>query len=109
MTVQQTIEIPASHRLMIEVPQEVPAGRTTITYSPEPEAGRAAPAGRRKLPDDLLPFVQEAARRAERARTDPAYRAEIAAIQRSCQEGGPILGGIDGMEFQRIVRDDWPD
>jgi hypothetical protein len=109
MAIQQTIEIPASHRLTIEVPQEVPAGKTTITYSPEPEAGRAVSAGGRKIPDDLVAVVQEAARRAERERADPAYRAEIAAIQRSCQEGGPILGGIDGMEFQRMVRDDWPD
>jgi predicted alpha/beta-hydrolase family hydrolase len=69
----------------------------------------AAPAGRRKIPDDLVAIVQEAARRAERERTDPAYRAEIAEIRRKCQEGGPILGGIDGMEFQRMVRDDWPD
>jgi hypothetical protein len=109
MTIQQTVEIPASHRLTIEVPQEVSAGKATITYSPEPASGQTVPTGRRKIPDDLLPLVQEAARRAERARTDPAYRAEIMAIQRSCQEGGPILGGIDGMEFQRMVRDDWSD
>jgi hypothetical protein len=109
MTIQQTVEIPASHRLTIEVPQEVPAGKATITYSPEPAFGQTVPAGRRKIPDDLLPVVQEAARRAERERTDPAYRADIAEIRRKCQEGGPILGGIDGMEFQRMVRDDWPD
>jgi hypothetical protein len=109
MTIQQTVEIPASHRLTIDVPQEVPAGKATIIYSPEPAADQAAPAGRRKIPDELLPLVQEAARRAERERTDPAYRAEIAEIYRKCQEGGPILGGIDDMEFQRMVRDDWPD
>jgi hypothetical protein len=30
MTIQQTVEIPASHRLTIEVPQEVPAGKASI-------------------------------------------------------------------------------
>ncbi|MDR3122825.1 MAG: hypothetical protein LBU16_03490 [Treponema sp.] len=61
------------------------------------------------IPDELAAIVQEAAKQAERERTDPAYRAEIAEIRRKCQEGGPILGGIDGMEFQRRIRDEWPD
>ncbi|MDR1447302.1 MAG: hypothetical protein LBI90_10455 [Treponema sp.] len=30
MTIEQTVEIPASHRLTIEVPPEIPAGRATI-------------------------------------------------------------------------------
>jgi hypothetical protein len=109
MTIQQTVEIPASHRLTIDVPQEVPTGKATITYSPDPESGQAVPAGRRKIPDELVAIVQEAARRAERERTDPAYRAEIAEIYRKCQEGGPIFGGMDGMEYQRRMRDEWPD
>jgi len=34
MTVTQTIEIPVSHRLTIDVPSEVPAGKTIITFTP---------------------------------------------------------------------------
>jgi hypothetical protein len=30
MAIQQTVEIPASHRLTIDVPQEVPAGKASI-------------------------------------------------------------------------------
>ena len=30
MTITQTVEIPASHRLTIEVPREIPAGRTQV-------------------------------------------------------------------------------
>jgi hypothetical protein len=30
MTIQQTVEIPASHRLTIDVPREVPAGKASI-------------------------------------------------------------------------------
>jgi hypothetical protein len=30
MTIQQTVEIPANHRLTIDVPQEVPAGKANI-------------------------------------------------------------------------------
>jgi hypothetical protein len=34
MVIEQTVEIPASHRLTIEVPPEVPAGRTILTFTP---------------------------------------------------------------------------
>jgi len=34
MSVTQTVEIPASHRLVIEVPREVPAGKTILTFTP---------------------------------------------------------------------------
>jgi hypothetical protein len=34
MTIEQTVEIPASHLLTIEVPREVPAGRVTLTFTP---------------------------------------------------------------------------
>jgi hypothetical protein len=40
MTIQQTVDIPASHRLTIEVPREVPAGPVILTFTPkaaEPE------------------------------------------------------------------------
>jgi hypothetical protein len=32
----QTIEIPPSRRLTIEVPREVPAGTVTLTFTPKP-------------------------------------------------------------------------
>ena len=34
MTIEQTVEIPANHRLVIDVPREVPAGKATITFAP---------------------------------------------------------------------------
>jgi hypothetical protein len=30
MTIEQTVEIPVSHRLTIEIPEEIPAGRTQM-------------------------------------------------------------------------------
>jgi len=33
MSVTQTVEIPANHRLTIDVPPEVPAGRAEITFT----------------------------------------------------------------------------
>ena len=35
MAITQTVEIPASHRLTIDVPREVPAGATVLTFTPQ--------------------------------------------------------------------------
>jgi hypothetical protein len=35
MIIEQTVDIPASHRLFIEVPREVPVGRAILTFTPE--------------------------------------------------------------------------
>ena len=34
MSVTQTVEIPANRRLIIDVPYEVPAGKTILTFTP---------------------------------------------------------------------------
>jgi hypothetical protein len=34
MSVTQTIEIPTDHRLTIDVPREIPAGRAILTFTP---------------------------------------------------------------------------
>jgi hypothetical protein len=38
MTVTQTVEIPDSHRLTIDVPREVPAGTVILTFTPKTAA-----------------------------------------------------------------------
>jgi hypothetical protein len=37
MTTEQTVEIPADHRLVIEVPPEIPAGRAVLAFTPAGE------------------------------------------------------------------------
>jgi hypothetical protein len=34
MTIAQTVEIPASHKLTIDVPPEIPAGKVILTFTP---------------------------------------------------------------------------
>jgi hypothetical protein len=34
MTIEQTVDIPASHRLTIEIPREVPSGRAILAITP---------------------------------------------------------------------------
>ena len=33
LTIEQTVDIPASHRLFIDVPPEIPAGRAILTFT----------------------------------------------------------------------------
>ena len=43
MSVTQTVEIPASHRLTIDVPSEIPAGPTVLTFTPAKKAADQRP------------------------------------------------------------------
>ena len=40
MTITQTVEIPANRRLTIEVPDEVPTGRTILSFTPVQTANK---------------------------------------------------------------------
>jgi len=37
MTITQTVDIPADRRLTIDVPREVPTGRTILAFIPVPD------------------------------------------------------------------------
>ena len=37
MSVTQTVEVPASHRLTIDVPREIPTGKTVLIFKPVAE------------------------------------------------------------------------
>ena len=37
MSLTQTVEIPASHRLTIDVPREIPTGRAILAFIPAPK------------------------------------------------------------------------
>ena len=41
MSITQTVEVPASHRLTIDVPREIPAGPVILTFTPKaaPKSG----------------------------------------------------------------------
>jgi ABC-type transporter Mla subunit MlaD len=39
MTITQTVDIPADRRITLEVPREVPPGRTILAFTPAPDRG----------------------------------------------------------------------
>jgi hypothetical protein len=54
MTIEQTIEIPVDHRLTIEVPPEIPAGRAILAFTP---AGETRP--RRRLTEQQRATIEK--------------------------------------------------
>jgi hypothetical protein len=58
MTVTQTVDIPASRRLTIDVPREVPEGKSVLTFTPAKTETRKVPVfgcakGQFKIADDF--------------------------------------------------------
>jgi len=104
MIIEQTVEIPADHRLIINVPHEVPAGRTILTFTPAPVVlvSGAKPNDPVKVPRSNPRTVAEALQMAAERAADPNRRP----ISRHFGKHKGIFGG-DGVAYQRAVRDEW--
>jgi len=90
MRIEQTVEIPSSHRLFIDVPPEVPAGKTILTFTSasvnkELETAEAIWAINRANPEELKAKLQD--------------------LHGSL--GKNAFGGMDGVAYQRKVREEW--
>jgi hypothetical protein len=98
MTVTQTVEIPASHRLTIDVPREVPAGAVILTFTPKTSAT-----------DDGLDYEGECpicAAHRDPITGNPRYNAEtVAAIE----EGIAISNGEIPAKWYDSLDEMWED
>ena len=101
MTITQTVEIPADRRITLEVPREIPAGRTIIAFTPASEVS-------------ALRECPICARKFDPITGNPRYNAEtIAAIE----EGRAMIRGeIPAKRFnsldemvEELERDDLDD
>ena len=98
MSITQTVDIPASYRLTIDVPREVPAGRVVLTFTPiTDQMSNAVPASGNN-PRTAAEALKMAAERA----IDPNRKP----ISRHFGKHRDILGG-DGVAYQRAIRDEW--
>jgi hypothetical protein len=127
MTIEQTIDIPADHRLHLDMllPESVPEGRVKIKLSIKPFLKRIkgcndrtdgipmgngmiyypAPPGYTPGPPDpeLAPYIKEAEERAawERATGENPFKG-----LKGCMKDSPCFAGRDGVEIQREMRGD---
>ena len=129
MIIEQTIDIPVDRRLTIEVPREVPAGRTLLTFTPQSEergtgynpqenAIQGWQDGFDRLDDEEVWRRIEELKRSERPRPQTVEEAIKQAGEQAAQPGRIPLSsyfGImkdhpltqSGVEYQRSIRDEW--
>jgi len=89
MSVTQTVEIPASHRLTIDVPREVPTGSVILTFTP------ASTDQRSEAPLHPCPIC---AGNIDPETGNPRYNAETAA---AIEEGMAISRGEIPVEWHK--------
>jgi hypothetical protein len=98
MSVTQTVEIPANHRLTIEVPREVPEGRTILTFTPAHSSDTV------RLPGGNARTIEEALQMAAEKLADPNRKP----LSRHFGILSPNTFG-NGVAYQRKIRDEWDD
>jgi hypothetical protein len=104
MTVEQTIDIPVSRKLYLDLPETVPSGRTKLVLNFESLPPQAVVPPERKLSPALQGVLKETA---EKRAWRLAHPEDFEARMKQIREGGPLFGGIDGLEYQRNVRSEW--
>jgi hypothetical protein len=97
MSVTQTVEIPASRRLIIDVPCEIPVGRAVLVFTPVTDAAVTDP----KFGRDPR-TTEEALIMAEERAADPNRKP----LSRHFGKHKGIFGG-NGVAYQRAIRDEW--
>jgi len=81
MVIEQTIEIPPNHRLFLNVPPEVPAGKTIITFT------------------TISAVSVDNSARSEELKT------KLMSLRGSL--GKDAFGGLDGVAYQNKAREEW--
>jgi hypothetical protein len=117
--IERTMTLPLDEWLRLpplRMPSGLQHGQAKVYVRVEPVVQKQAKHKKtlgEKLNDEneqrFVDALKEAEDRALRERTDPVYREQIMAALAKCQEGSPLFGGIDGVEFQRKIRDEWED
>jgi len=92
MSVTQTVEVPADHRLIIDVPREVPAGPVILTFTP----------AKTWIKNNDPATIEEALQMAEEKAADPNRKP----ISRFFGVLSRNTYG-DGVAYQRAIRDEW--
>ena len=98
MTITQTVDIPESRRLVIDVPPEIPAGRTVLAFTPAVDQRSVG----ERLPGGSPRTTAEAIQMEENRASDPNRKP----LSRFLGTLSPEAFG-DEVTYQRSLRDEW--
>ncbi|MHC6204541.1 hypothetical protein ACYULU_15280 [Breznakiellaceae bacterium SP9] len=106
MTIEQTIDIPASRRLTIDVPSDIPVGPVILTFTPKSEKPHWTPEPPLPRVHTLEEAIAQAEAQAARRRADPSI--PLFNGMGGCLKDSTAFDG-DPVAIQRELRDEWPD
>ena len=98
MTIEQIVEIPASRQITLEVPPEIPPGKTILTFTPA--------AAQKHNTSEISGSNPRSAAEALKMANERAIDSNRKPISRLFGKHKGILGG-DGVAYQRAIRDEW--
>jgi hypothetical protein len=100
-TIRKTVDIPADRRLYLELPQDTPTGAAeVIVFVPvnaEPESAVSAP----------FPTMEELDADARRKTAERKATGKDPALEIRDSLKGRQIFGVDGVAYQRKIRDEW--
>jgi hypothetical protein len=111
VTIQQTIDIPADRRLYLELPETVPSGKfdLRLIFTPAQSTRKRQSEGFDHLLRNSPKTVKEAIAEAQRKTAERiAGGREPFEEARKLLNGRRLFDGVDGVEYQRRLRDEWP-
>jgi hypothetical protein len=112
MTIQQTIDIPADRWLHLELPKTVPSGKfdLRLIFTPAQSIRERQSGGFAHLLRDSPKTVKEAIAEARQKTAERiASGREPFEESRELLNGRRLFDGVDGVEYQRKIRDEWSD
>lgn len=114
LTMQKIIDVPRDRHIHLDftVPENVPCGITEVAlvFPVSVNTDTSAKKGSANLDPALFTPPRSIEECEKEAKEKTALRiAEGRNPFKELKEGGPVFGGIDGVEFKRRCNDDWPD
>jgi hypothetical protein len=106
IAIQEIVDIPASRQVSFTLPQTVPVGAASVTVSIDSPAPQKTAAEIAREMWDSLPTIEDCLEDA-RKKTEERLRTGVDPLEEF--RGSGIFGGVDGVTYQRSIRDEWPD
>ncbi|MDR2588755.1 MAG: hypothetical protein LBC67_04945 [Spirochaetales bacterium] len=111
ITIQKTVDIPADRRLTVDIPLEVPTGKTSVVLSfPQVKTSEAgtAPRGEPWIHEAIALYPLDRREALNAIARNYGQKGDSSRVYAGCLKGKGIFKG-DSVAIQRKMRDEWQD